>query len=58
MYPVGRKGGEGCVETHCRRVYPRRGANNPKGRQSLSLGHQEGDWGEARFHCVDPGCGG
>jgi len=34
------------------------GADNPKRRQSLTLRDQEGDRGEARFHCKDPGRGG
>ena len=54
---MGRKGGDGCVEARCRWVYHRGGANNPKCCQSLSLGDQEGDREEARFHCEDPGGG-
>jgi len=33
------------------------GANNSKRHQPLSLGDQEGDRGEARFHREDPGGG-
>ena len=33
------------------------GAKNPKRRQSLSLGEQESDWGEARFYRKDPSRG-
>jgi len=57
MCLVGRKGVEGCVEARCHWVYLQRGANNPKPRQSLSLGDLEGDHGEARFHRGDPGGG-
>jgi len=46
------------METRCRCVYLRRGANNPKHCQSLSFGDQEGDRVEARFHRKDPGWGG
>jgi len=58
MRSVGRKGGEGCVVARCCWVELRRGANNPKRRQSLWLGDQEGDQGEAGFHREDPGGGG
>jgi len=42
----------------CCWVHLRRGADNPKRRLPLSLGDQEGDRGEARFHRKDPGGGG